>query len=95
MAKTRKTPWFLLVAKQARNLRENLNAIDYSQISDDQLGVIEYESEVLRHYLDDLFAHIEIRRKIRKLEAIDGRTAEEVAAFRAKAAELRAKHRVG
>lgn len=89
----RKTPHFLLVTKQIRNLVANLN-MDFSILTDDQLAVVEYEAETLREQLADLEKHFALRATIEKLERMDGRTPAEGEAFKAKAAELRAKHRL-
>lgn len=93
MAKERKTPHFLLVSKQMRNLRANLNW-DFSTMSDDQLAVVMYEAEGLIELLAALEKHFAVRAMIEKLEAIDGRSPAEAEAFKRKAAELRAKHRL-
>ena len=89
----RKTPHFLLVSKQMRNLSANLNW-DYSGMTDDQLAVVMYEAETLIELLGDLERHFAVRATIEKLERMDGRTPAEGEAFKAKATELRAKHRL-
>ena len=88
-----KTPHFLLVSKQMRNLTANLNW-DYSTMTDDQLAVVMYEAETLIEQLEDLEKHFAVRAMIEKLENVDGRSPQEAEAFKKKAAELRARNRL-
>ena len=88
-----KTPHFLLVSKQMRNLTANLNW-DYSTMTDDQLAVVMYEAGTLIEQLDDLEKHFAVRAMIEKLENVGGRSPQEAEAFKKKAAELRARNRL-